>query len=122
MHRIGHKYYYIQGGDFGHAIGSNMATIFQYEVLGFHTNLPVNFAKNAAWTWLLGSIWPSYTAGEHIDKWYPLGAKIKYYFEEFGYMHLQSTKPDTIGKNFLPHLTITWTELSLVVFPDQYGL
>ncbi|CAB3245124.1 unnamed protein product [Arctia plantaginis] len=97
MHRIGHKYYYIQGGDFGHAIGSNMATIFQYEVLGFHTNLPVNFGKNAVWTWLLGSIWPSYVAGEHTNKWYPLGAKIKFYLEEFGYMHLQSTKPDTIG-------------------------
>ncbi|XP_075986254.1 juvenile hormone epoxide hydrolase-like isoform X2 [Anticarsia gemmatalis] len=97
MHRIGHKQYYVQGGDFGHAVGSNIATIFPNDVLGFHTNLPVNFSKLAYLTWVFGSVWPTFVAGEHVDKLYPFADKVKFLLEEFGYMHLQSTKPDTVG-------------------------
>lgn len=98
MHRLGHKNFYVQGGDFGHMVGSHMATLFPKEVLGFHTNLPANFSKYAFLTWILGSVWPSFVAGEHEDKMYPLADKIKFFLEEFGYMHLQITKPDTIGE------------------------
>lgn len=98
MHRIGHKTFYVQGGDFGHTIGSHIATLFPKEVLGFHTNLPANFSKYAYITWILGSIWPSYVAGDNVDRLYPVSDKIKFFLEEFGYMHLQATKPDTIGK------------------------
>lgn len=97
MQRIGHKHYYIQGGDFGYSIGSNMATIFPNEVLGLHTNLPVNFSKNNYLVWIIGSLWPSFVAGELADRWYPLVDKVNFYLEESGYLHLQGTKPDTIG-------------------------
>ncbi|CAG5031004.1 unnamed protein product [Parnassius apollo] len=97
MRRIGHNKYYIQGGDFGHSIGSHMATLFSNEVLGFHTNFPVNFSKLAQLIWVFGSIWPTIIGGEHSDRMYPLSEKLSYLIEESGYMHLQGTKPDTIG-------------------------
>ncbi|KAJ2944863.1 hypothetical protein O0L34_g1755 [Tuta absoluta] len=97
MQRVGFKQYYIQGGDFGHSIGTHMATIFPKEVLGFHTNLPVNFSKLAFLTWILGGIWPSMVAHGLEERMYPLKNKFEFFLEEFGYMHLQGTKPDTIG-------------------------
>ncbi|XP_022837407.1 juvenile hormone epoxide hydrolase-like [Spodoptera litura] len=97
MQRLGHKRYYVQGGNVGHIIGSHMATIFPEEVVGFHSNFPVNFSKYAQWVWVLGSIWPTFVANENVDRMYPLGRKLKFYLEEFGFLHLQGTKPDTIG-------------------------
>lgn len=41
MNRLGHKKYYVQGGDWGAVIGSSMATLFQNEVLGYHSNMLV---------------------------------------------------------------------------------
>ncbi|KAJ0171738.1 hypothetical protein K1T71_012501 [Dendrolimus kikuchii] len=97
MHRLGFKQYFVQGGDYGHAIGSNMATLFPEEVLGFHTSMPVNFSKLAVLTLIVGEVWPTLVGGEFSDKMYPLNQKLKFYLEETGYMHLQGTKPDTIG-------------------------
>ncbi|KAH9634312.1 hypothetical protein HF086_011572 [Spodoptera exigua] len=97
MQRLGHKHYYVQGGNLGHIIGSHMATLFPKEVVGFHTNFPVNFSKYAQWVWLLGSVWPKFVANENVDRMYPLGKKVNFYLEEFGFLHLQGTKPDTIG-------------------------
>lgn len=97
MRRIGHSEFYVQGGDIGHTIGSHMATLFPNEVLGFHTNSPIHFSKLAQLTWLLGSIWPKIIDGGNYDRMYPLGEKLSYLMEESGYMHLQGTKPDTIG-------------------------
>ncbi|XP_049881035.1 juvenile hormone epoxide hydrolase-like [Pectinophora gossypiella] len=97
MHRIGFTKYYIQGGDYGHAIGTDMSTIFPQEVLGFHTNMPIHFSKLPTLVWMLGSIWPSIVANGLEDRMYPLKDKIENALEEFGYLHLQMTKPDTIG-------------------------
>ncbi|XP_035454781.2 juvenile hormone epoxide hydrolase-like [Spodoptera frugiperda] len=97
MQRLGHKQYYVQGGNIGHLIGSHMATIFPKEVVGFHTNFPVNFSKYAQWVWVLGSIWPTLVANEYVDRMYPLDKKVNFYLEEIGFLHLQGTKPDTIG-------------------------
>lgn len=99
MRRLGHTQYYIQGGDFGHMIGSHIATIFPSEVLGFHTNFPANTSKLSLLTWLLGGLlWPSYFGNGIEDRMYPLKDKLEFYLEETGYSHLQSTKPDTIGE------------------------
>ncbi|XP_028031222.1 juvenile hormone epoxide hydrolase-like [Bombyx mandarina] len=98
MRRLGYTQYYIQGGDFGHMIGSHIATIFPSEVLGFHTNFPANTSKLSLLTWLLGGLlWPSYFGNGIEDRMYPLKDKLEFYLEETGYSHLQSTKPDTIG-------------------------
>lgn len=41
MQRLGHNKYYVQGGDYGSAIGSVMATLFPDKILGYHTNMPM---------------------------------------------------------------------------------
>lgn len=100
MRRIGHAKFYVQGGDYGHHIGSNMATLFPDEILGFHTNMAVNLSKLATLTWLLGGLWPSLIEKKVPERMYPVSERLKFYLEESGYFHLQATKPDTIGKSF----------------------
>ncbi|XP_039757172.1 juvenile hormone epoxide hydrolase-like [Pararge aegeria] len=97
MEKIGVKQFFIHGEDIGSTIGSHIATIFPKQVLGFHTNTPVNLSKLAQLTLFFGAIFPTYTAGDLADKIYPLNDKFNYFLEEFGYLHLQSTKPDTLG-------------------------
>ncbi|KOB67869.1 Epoxide hydrolase [Operophtera brumata] len=48
MHRLGHKKFYVQGGDWGAAVGSAMATLFPEDVLGYHTNMPVTHVSKAS--------------------------------------------------------------------------
>lgn len=98
MKRLGINAYYVHGSDFGHVIGSHMATYFDKRVLGLHTSFPLNFSKLSTWTWILGGLWPSLVGQGLEDKMYPVKDKIDFVLEEFGFMLLQGTKPDTIGK------------------------
>nr|AIN34709.1 fatty alcohol acetyltransferase [Agrotis segetum] len=99
MQRIGHDEYYVQGGDYGSAIGSVMATLFPENILGYHTNMPM-VAVN---TWVsiytvLGSLWPNFIVEPSVqDRMYPLSKHIGKVIEETGYFHIQATKPDTVG-------------------------
>ncbi|XP_059056212.1 juvenile hormone epoxide hydrolase-like [Achroia grisella] len=99
MHRIGHKHYYIQGGDIGHNVGSIIATLFQDEVLGFHTNMPILLFHPIATVYtLLGSFWPRLVVEAELkNRMYPIGQHFQRQLEESGYLHIQGTKPDTIG-------------------------
>lgn len=99
MKRVGHAKYYVQGGDAGHAIGSVMATLFPDEVLGFHTNFPMLLASSlATFFTVFGSIWPSLIVEPELQsRMYPLGEHAARLIEESGYLHLQASKPDTIG-------------------------
>ncbi|XP_061705568.1 juvenile hormone epoxide hydrolase-like isoform X1 [Cydia pomonella] len=98
MRRLGFKTFYIQGGDWGSLIGAEMATIFPEEILGFHNNLPVATSSKANLLTLLGSLYPPLIVDSHLqDRMYPLSKIIAYQLEEFGYSHIQATKPDTLG-------------------------
>ncbi|KAJ2945016.1 hypothetical protein O0L34_g1912 [Tuta absoluta] len=98
MHRLGHKKFYVQGGDWGAAIAGAISTIFPDEVLGYHSNMLTSLSPCAMISQLFGAIYPSLVIDSKlVDRWYPLGAFYSYILEEFGYMHLQSTKPDTVG-------------------------
>lgn len=99
MQRLGFTQYYIHGGDLGHTIGSYIATAFPKEVLGFHSNSLVDLSPMPMIKWLLGSLWPSlFVEEEVVKRMYPLKDRIEVLFWESGYVHLQGTKPDTIGK------------------------
>lgn len=54
MKRLGHSRYVVQGGDWGHLIGANIATLFPAEVIGFHTNIPMVMHKMSFPITLLG--------------------------------------------------------------------
>uniref|UniRef100_A0A182QWG9 Epoxide hydrolase n=1 Tax=Anopheles farauti TaxID=69004 RepID=A0A182QWG9_9DIPT len=98
MSRVGFEKFYIQGGDWGSLIGNYMATYFQANVLGVHLNMcsimtPLSYPKT-----FLAALRPSLFIDErYTDFYFPLGSKFSNIIEETGYMHIQATKPDTIG-------------------------
>ncbi|CAK1547841.1 unnamed protein product [Leptosia nina] len=98
MARLGFKKYYVQGGDWGAMIGQVMATYFPQEVLGYHTNLPFLATTPTTLIRLLGSLFPSFVVRpEAADRMYPLSSFFARLLEETGYLHLQASKPDTVG-------------------------
>lgn len=69
-------------------------------VRGLHLNMPWNQAPAVTMEYILSSILPAgwvYPANEDLSRVLPLGNKLAEAMLEFGYMHLQATKPDTIG-------------------------
>ncbi|CRL02365.1 CLUMA_CG015094, isoform A [Clunio marinus] len=97
--RIALKVFVNLGGDWGSLIGSNMATMFPENVLGYHSNMcgvnsPLANIKTA-----IASFYPSwFIEEEKLINWiYPFTPKFMDLLQESGYMHIQATKPDTIG-------------------------
>ncbi|XP_028170521.1 juvenile hormone epoxide hydrolase-like isoform X2 [Ostrinia furnacalis] len=98
MHRLGFKKFYVQGGDWGSLIGSHMSTFFPEEVLGFHSNCIFLMSQKTSLITILGSIYPTLIMDEkYVDRHYPLSEYYSNLIEEMGYMHIQATKPDTVG-------------------------
>ncbi|XP_053696691.1 juvenile hormone epoxide hydrolase 1-like [Sabethes cyaneus] len=98
MARLGFKKYYVHGGDWGAIVGNLIATFFQSEVLGFHSTMCTNSAPMATVKTIIGSVAPKFIVGEeYVSHYYPLTEKFKLMLTETGYMHIQATKPDTIG-------------------------
>ncbi|KAI5634357.1 alpha/beta hydrolase fold domain-containing protein [Phthorimaea operculella] len=95
MKRLGFQKFYIQAGDWGSQCATQMSTMFQDDILGFHTNMPVSSMPKSTIKLLLGSLVPFLF--KHAEKVYPLKESLSYLVRESGYFHLQATKPDTIG-------------------------
>ncbi|XP_034174046.1 juvenile hormone epoxide hydrolase 1 [Osmia lignaria lignaria] len=98
MQRLGFNKFYLQGGDWGSLIASNMAALYPEKVTGVHLNMCTGLAlKN--WFWLLvGTYFPSLVGGsEHYSLYYPVSKHFTTLMEESGYFHIQATKPDTVG-------------------------
>lgn len=102
MERLGYKQYYLQGGDWGGALVQIIATLFPEKVLGMHSNSCFVLSPLANFVTYLGSFYPRLVVEkEHESKVYPMSSHYKYLIEESGYMHIQATKPDTVGNDFL---------------------
>ncbi|XP_023310063.1 juvenile hormone epoxide hydrolase 1-like isoform X2 [Anoplophora glabripennis] len=98
MARLGYQKYYLQGGDWGAAIVQYMSTLFPEKIIGVHSNMCFvnNVLSNLKL--FLGSFYPSLVVSKELeDKVYPLSEKFSFNLLETGYMHLQATKPDTVG-------------------------
>ncbi|PZC70942.1 hypothetical protein B5X24_HaOG214591 [Helicoverpa armigera] len=98
MNRLGHQKFYVQGGDWGAGIIATMSTLFPEDILGSHSNML--FTQNSCGTLktFLGAFFPSLVIEDRLaDRMYPLSKMFAYIMEEFGYMHIQATKPDTVG-------------------------
>lgn len=102
MERLGFHQFYVQGGDFGAIILQMMSFLYPDTVLGFHSNMcTVSDIKSFA-KMFLGYYYPSWIVKEgHYNRIYPLHKEIGKLIRETGYLHLQATKPDTIGKTLL---------------------
>ncbi|VDM83324.1 unnamed protein product, partial [Strongylus vulgaris] len=100
MERLGFKKYYLQGGDWGSMVTINMAKLYPEKALGIHLNmmplLPGASIKGTIFD-ILGSFWPRliFSSAEHQN--HNMFGKIFVMMVESGYMHLQATKPDTVG-------------------------
>ncbi|KAJ8730611.1 hypothetical protein PYW08_002024 [Mythimna loreyi] len=101
MRRLGFEKFYCQGGDFGALIANNMVTLYPEEILGYHTNFPITSAPSALISYLSGSI-NSLQQSVVVDpalaeRMYPVRRVVLGLMEETGYLHVQATKPDTLG-------------------------
>jgi len=98
MVRLGHDKYYVQGGDWGSIIGTFMGVLYPKNVKAVHLNMC--FANSAMTNikQILASFAPNLFFHETDAKLaFPLSEVWKRTLRETGYMHLQATKPDTIG-------------------------
>lgn len=103
MLRLGFDKFLIQGGDWGSIIGSNIATMFPENVLGYHSNMCVLQTPLAIMKSIVASFKPEKFLPSRFfhDHHFPLSEKLKMLMEESGYFHMQATKPDTIGTALL---------------------
>ncbi|XP_033116143.1 epoxide hydrolase 1-like [Anneissia japonica] len=99
MKRLGFNQYYIQGGDWGAYIVTKMALISPTSILGLHTNMAVTRVPFQPLLLAIGSYFPSLilSSKEDQDKVFPAGEHFFDLLLETGYMHIQATKPDTLG-------------------------
>ncbi|GMR56508.1 hypothetical protein PMAYCL1PPCAC_26703, partial [Pristionchus mayeri] len=100
MERVGHKKFYLQGGDWGSIINSQLARMYPESVYGLHLNMASASPNTPLGLFyaVAGSIFPQYLFNHKHHHTY---STIKLFTEvllpESGYMHLQATKPDTVG-------------------------
>lgn len=101
MERIGFKKYYVGGGDWGSLITANMGRLYPDRVLGVHNTMcNVNTPLSTLKTFLF-SFYPSAVVDKGFEnKLYPFCNAFSFLLSESGYMHLQATKPDTVGEEF----------------------
>lgn len=100
MLRLGYDKFFIQGGDWGSILGSHIATIFPNNVLGYHSNMCVINTPKANIKSMIASFYPSaFLTKKQMGFHFPLSKYWMNFIYETGYLHLQATKPDTIGKN-----------------------
>ncbi|GAB6023970.1 hypothetical protein CHUAL_008699 [Chamberlinius hualienensis] len=98
MQRLGYSYYYTHGGDWGSLIVQNMALQYPERVKALHMTVAMGRDK---WTHLktfIGTVFPSLVVDDKdYSKLYPLKDQFLKLMRESGYMHIQATKPDTVG-------------------------
>nr|QHB21920.1 juvenile hormone epoxide hydrolase 2 [Colaphellus bowringi] len=98
MQKLGFEKYYVQGGDWGAMIVANMATLFPEKILGVHSNMCAVNTPLSNLKMFLYSYYPSgIVEKKHEHLVYPRTEKIFDLLLETGYLHLQATKPDTVG-------------------------
>ncbi|XP_073904955.1 epoxide hydrolase 1 isoform X2 [Castor canadensis] len=100
MLRLGFQKFYIQGGDWGSLVCTNMAQLVPGHVKGLHLNMAFILRSIHTLTPLLGRRFAQFFGYTERDMelLYPFKEKIFYsLMRESGYFHIQATKPDTVG-------------------------
>ncbi|KAM4771342.1 epoxide hydrolase 1-like [Rhinophrynus dorsalis] len=102
MSRLGFNEFYLQGGDWGSLITTTLAQMKPESVKGLHLNIVflqkqglgmvLSVMVGRYLPWLVGM------TREDVRLMYPYFEKTIYpMLRESGYMHIQATKPDTVG-------------------------
>uniref|UniRef100_A0A8C6P310 Epoxide hydrolase 1, microsomal (xenobiotic) n=1 Tax=Nothobranchius furzeri TaxID=105023 RepID=A0A8C6P310_NOTFU len=105
MRRLGYQQFYAHGGDWGWLVTSNMAQLEPRIIKGLHVNFapPSTLGLPLALSLMFGWWFPRLFGFTDMDiqRLYPCMEKlVKESVAESGYMHIQATKPDTVGKNW----------------------
>ncbi|KAH7730307.1 Protein W01A11.1 [Aphelenchoides avenae] len=96
--RLGFKKYVAQAGDWGAAVTSHIAKIYPERLFGLHLNCvflprgPVELFYQIA-----GSFTPSVFFSDPAFHDFSIKDRFFNLLKETGYMHIQATKPDTVG-------------------------
>ncbi|KAM3861293.1 epoxide hydrolase 1 [Diretmus argenteus] len=103
MRRLGFQQFYAHGGDWGSIITTNMAQMEPKIVKGLHVNFapPANVGLPIGLSIMLGRRFPKMFGFTDMDvqRLYPCMEKLVVEsIKESGYMHIQATKPDTVGR------------------------
>ncbi|KAI6185703.1 Epoxide hydrolase [Aphelenchoides besseyi] len=97
--RLKFKRYFAQGGDWGSAITSNIARFYPENLYGLHLNMIAGNLNSPTklFKMIFGSYFPSLFWSQPEYAQYNLSAILIQAIKESGYMHIQATKPDTVG-------------------------
>ncbi|XP_067337168.1 epoxide hydrolase 1 isoform X1 [Channa argus] len=103
MKRLGFQQFYAHGGDWGWLITTNMAQLDPKSVKGLHLNFapPSKHSLSMFLSIVLGRYFPKLFGFTHMDvqQLYPCMEKLAVEpLKESGYLHIQATKPDTVGR------------------------
>jgi len=98
MKRLGYEKFYVQGGDWGSIIAGNMGTLYKDNVLGIHMTMCHTLHPRTLLKFGVASIFPHLFMDEdERNQHFPPFNFIYHMIRESGYLHMQGTKPDTIG-------------------------
>lgn len=131
MERVGFKKFYLQGGDWGSLITSNLARLYPAQVFGLHLNvIPImpGASLKATLFDIVGSFFPKLVFSAPRDHNHNMFGKMVAIIVESGYMHIQATKPDTVGTAlndspiglaaYILEKFSTWTNADYRALPD----
>lgn len=101
MERLGFSQFYLQGGDWGSLITTNMAQMKPDCVRGLHLNMCMSTRGFKVLLSLIIGPYLPFLVGfsrEDVRRLFPFFEKNVYeILRESGYLHIQATKPDTAG-------------------------
>ncbi|XP_011315348.1 juvenile hormone epoxide hydrolase 1 [Fopius arisanus] len=98
MLRLGFEKYYIHGGDWGAIITAMMSSLFPAHVLGMHSTMCIATSPKVLLKVMFYSFFPSLLLAEEDYHWfYPMSERFGQILYFTGYLHLQATRPDSLG-------------------------
>ncbi|CAL7939637.1 unnamed protein product [Xylocopa violacea] len=110
MQRLGFKRFYVQGGDWGSFVAANMAALFPEKIIGLHLNMCTSPTPSNFFWLVIGSYFPSLIGvHENYSLFLPVSKHLTLLLQEFGYFHIQATKPDTIDNLMIYWITNSGT-------------
>lgn len=129
MLRLGHTKFLLQGGDWGSIVASHIAALYPENVIALHSNMCTAFNKfTMLKEWIKDSITGLFFNKEHHEFFKSPSELFTHIMQESGYMHLQASKPDTIGialsnnpvglAAYILEKFSTWTNIEYQHLPD----
>ncbi|XP_063628949.1 juvenile hormone epoxide hydrolase-like [Cydia splendana] len=89
-----------------------------------HRSCKTNLRSRTIAKLVLGQLYPpAVVEAQYEDRLYPLTARLEFYLENFGYFHMQASKPDNVGHGLddSPVAHASWLIQNLIMATDVAG-